>query len=337
LPVDVRWAGVTLRKGLAMIIRTFSAALLGAVILSAPATASNGGASDPVTLSQHSVRIDLGHWNKAQSHAFMVLNVPRDYTTTGWEPQRGGYSIGMDGGLQGPPQSGKAADPAGMGWTVSNFAYDSESSPEAQAQKSLSCCPDWTARFNEKLSVPHTINGTQVGTIDAWAVERQQDHALGPPESGADAIAELYFELAGSETNTYYQVIYDASEPFYTGLVVLSPPVFVNGVPAELWNATAALNGVKGVVIDGNLPPAHVSAAVHAQTQTVSGRVSDAYGGPLVGVTVQLLSGKHVVARRQTSAHGTYSLSLRTATAGRYSVAVQLNGTTVVHPIQLHG
>jgi hypothetical protein len=172
---------------------------------------------------------------------------------------------------------------------------------------------EWKVIETSSVPLPHVAGGRSLGTIAATLVLTDSGGDTGYHESGlAFPIARGRFVAARA----------------WSGGNAFACVVDGDG-PVAQWHRRVARESVAGIRVEGNLPPARVSA--RRSGRFVRGAVSDLYRHPLVGASVVLerRSGQRwrVVSRGKTSRTGAYSLRLRAA--GLYRVATSSGGATV--------
>jgi hypothetical protein len=272
-------------------------------------------AAVPLALGQVTDRVQVGVAGRNVTRGFspalfVQVASPPDYA-------KGCCYDGDSGQWVGPryqTQTGNLGGDSSIDWGV---AFESRfATAEAAARgKLIHGYPDVASGAT---TVPHLVGGRNVGSIPAFMVLTA--------EGGNSARHEgaLAFPLGRRVYAIARFAVFNPSSvsaaPFgdYT----------VKGVLASTWNRDQATTALAGIALEGNLPPARVTA--RAAGRRVRGAVSDSLGGPLAGVRVTLerRSGARwrSAATGSTTATGTYSLAaLR---PGSYRVSATLAGST---------
>ena len=125
-------------------------------------------------------------------------------------------------------------------------------------------------------------------------------------------IAVAHFSTLEPSTNS--------PNPFGTYLVD-------DGTDVQVWNRDHVSAALDGVVVDGYLPAARLTAA--ARGKTVRGRLIDCLGHPMPGVAVKVGTTRAV-----TSASGGYVA--RVPRSGSYVVSAAAGGGSARRAIRIH-
>lgn len=184
-----------------------------------------------------------------------------------------------------------------------------QTSPERAARAHL--VQTWPDTSTGALAVPHTIAGKRVGSIPGFTLTTKA------PGTSAKVEAALAFPLCKGlvvVAGFSLQSPYDDSD-------TAGGQFTVNGQLASSWNLAQAEAAMKGVSVDGNLPPGKIVA--HVAGRKVIGKARDCRGQPLVGVRVRLVPGR-VSAR--TNAGGKFAIPVRKP--GRYRLTIALGGAS---------
>lgn len=112
----------------------------------------------------------------------------------------------------------------------------------------------------------------------------------------------------------------------------------VAGTPVSQWQQTAVTSALRSVQLEGNLPPARITA--RARSGRIAGEVRDSFGHIVaaVGVKLERRDGQRwrVVGAGATDRNGRYSL--RPRSSGTYRVTATLAGTTArSRPVTFQG
>lgn len=158
------------------------------------------------------------------------------------------------------------------------------------------------------LTVPHTVAGRTAGTIPAFYVitrfaqggTARHEACLGFPIGRGFYGVARWALLSPAD---------DSAQPF--------GDYRVNGVLASQWNRTQAQTAVRGVALEGSLPPARVRA--RAAGRRVRGDVRDSLGHPVAGAKVTL--------ERRVGSRWRPAGSVRSGATGAYSVGARRAGT----------
>jgi hypothetical protein len=197
--------------------------------------------------------------------------------------------------------------PISLTWSVG--FDDAARSAEEAARARLTF--EWTTVESGPIAVPHLVGGAQVGTIPGFFVLTDARSQVGYHESG------LGFPLGRG--------VYAAVEFWSRGNGL---ECTVQGMPVASWHRQTARSALQQVRLEGNLPPARVSA--RARAGRVTGSVTDSFGHPDVSVAVSLekrVGGRWRTARTgRTAAGGAYSL--RTQGRGSYRTVATLAGVS---------
>jgi hypothetical protein len=169
------------------------------------------------------------------------------------------------------------------------------------------------------LTVLHTVAGRTAGTIPAfYVITRFAQGGTARHEAGLGfPIGRGFYGVARWALLSPAD---DSAQPF--------GDYRVKGMLASQWNRTQAQAAVRGVALDGSLPPTRVRA--RAAGRRVRGEVRDSLGHPVAGAKVTL---ERRVGRRwrpagstRSGAMGAYSMAARRP--GTYRVAASLAATT---------
>jgi hypothetical protein len=170
---------------------------------------------------------------------------------------------------------------------------------------------EWTTVGDEPVAVSHVVAGRTVGTMPG--------HLL---------LTDVQAEQGWHEGSIAFSLgrgVFATAEFWGRG-----PPFdcLVAGTPVSQWQRTAVLSALRSVQLEGNLPPARVTAG--ARSGRVVGVVTDSFGHVLaaVGVKLERRDGGRwgVVGAGATDRNGRYSLAARAS--GTYRVTATLARTS---------
>jgi hypothetical protein len=195
-----------------------------------------------------------------------------------------------------------------LGWGVA-FELASRSSLEDFAKRYALDLGSWRVLQQGPKAIPHMIGGRRVGTINGLMMLTQApgdtaaafDSAISFPLCKG-VIAVAHFSTLTPSTNS--------PNPF--GIYLVD-----DGTDVQAWNRDHISAALDGVVVNGYLPAARLTATPHGRA--VQGLVSDCVGQPMPGVTVKVGPTRAV-----TTASGTYLAHVRRA--GTYAVSVSAGG-----------
>lgn len=242
-----------------------------------------------------------------------VALAPRLASTITTIPQyeRAGFD-GDSGSWRGPMCVPRArldlAAPLSLSWGMGVYR-----APSAVAAGEQARTFDWKVVEATTIRLPHVVGARSVGTIPAAFVLTEAGGDTGYHE------ASIVFQLVGTR--------FAAARAWSRGNS--QSCIVEGGGPVAAWHRRVARESLTTIRVEGNLPPARITA--RRVRRTARGSVTDVNGHPLVAARVALerRSGSRwrVVSRGATSATGAYSLRLRAA--GLYRVAASSGGATV--------
>ena len=244
-----------------------------------------------VASAQDVDRVRVGGSNTTRGFSpavFVTVTTLPEFHRTGFDGNSGGWEGPVCDFAPNPRLSG----PISLTWSV-GFDDDVRSAEQA-ARENLTF--DWSEIEGGPVPVSHLVAGREVGTIPGSYVLTDARSQTGYHESG------LGFPLG---RGVYVSVA------FWSRGNALE--CTVRGAPVASWHRDTARAAVRQVRLEGNLPPARVTA--RARGRTVSGAVADAFGHPDGGIAVRLE--QRIGARwrsvrsGRTTATGTYSLRAR--------------------------
>jgi hypothetical protein len=223
--------------------------------------------------------------------------------------------IGFDGDAgswEGPvcerPPSGSAR--TALTWRV---GFPLRRSAEEAARAALTF--RWTIVETSSVTVQHVVAGRGVGTIPGTLVVTSSQSPQGWHEAGLGfPIGRGYYAAAEawSRGNAFACVVRTAQGP----------------VPSSTWHRQTSGAALRGVRLEGSLPPARVTA--RGSRTRVGGTVRDAFGHPVAAATVVLERRVGRTWRRatagRTTARGSYSL--RSRRRGLYRATAALAGSS---------
>ena len=274
----------------------------------------------PLELAGVSDRVKAAPFGK-EGQAFspalsIVFTSPPDY--------RRGCCYDSNSGEWLGPKYEVAGYPTFTGDSSINWGYITTKAANAQtAVRSKLVHGDGREVESGALTVPHTVAGRTAGRIPAFYVITQFFQGGTARHEGGLAfpIGRGFYGVA------QWALLSPADDSAYP-----FGEYRVNGVLASQWNRAQAQAAVRGVALDGSLPPTRVRARVAGRR--VSGEVRDSLGHPVAGAKVTL---ERRVGRRwrqagstRTSATGAYAITARLP--GTYRAAASLGGTTSRSP-----
>jgi hypothetical protein len=252
-------------------------------------------------------RVSVGGSNTTRGFSpalFVTVTTLPDFHRTGFDGNSGGWEGPVCDFAPNPRLSG----PISLTWSV-GFDDDVRSAEQA-AREVLTF--EWTTIESGPIPIPHLVGGRQVGTIPGFFVLTDAQSRTGYHESA------LGFPLGRG--------VHAAVEFWSRGNAL---ECTVRGIPVANWHRDTARATIRQVRLEGNLPPARVTARARAGRR-VTGSVADSYGHPDVGVAVRLekrAGGRwRAVRSGRTSARGAYSL--RTSGRGSYRTVATLAGVS---------
>jgi hypothetical protein len=265
--------------------------------------AAIGGA---IATAQDVDRVAVGGSNttRAFSPALLVtVTTLPEFHRTGFDGNSGGWEGPMCDFAPNPGLSG----PISLTWGV-GFEDDVRTAEEAaRAQLTF----EWETIESGAIQVIHLVGGREVGTIPGFYVLTDARSQTGYHESG------LGFSLGRG--------VY-ASVAFWSRGNALE--CTVHGAPVASWHRETARNAARQVRLEGNLPPARLTA--RARGRGITGSVADSFGHPGAGVAVRLeqRTGRRwsTVRSGRTTAGGAYALRARRP--GLHRVVASLAGVS---------
>lgn len=242
----------------------------------------------------------------------VIFTSPSDY--------RRGCCYDSDGGEWLGPKYEVAGYPTFTGDSSIDWGYTTaKAANAATAVRSKLVHSDGREVESGALTVPHTVAGRAAGTIPAFFVITQfAQGGIARHEAGlAFPIGRGFY---GVPRWALLSPADDSAYPF--------GEYRVKGMLASQWNRAQAQAAVRGVALDGSLPPARVRA--RAAGRRVNGNVRDALGHPVAGakMTLERRAGRRwrPAGSARSGATGAYSIAARRA--GTYRAAASLAATT---------
>jgi hypothetical protein len=244
-------------------------------------------------------RVRIGGSNPTRlfsAASFVVVTSPPELET------RTGFD-GNSGGWQGPRcDTGNVPRSALVAMTWSVGFHDDVAGPEQAARKELTF--GWTTVEQGPIAVRHVVAGRRVGTLPGFFVVTDARSETGYHESavgirlgrGVHAAAAFW-----SRGNALSCIVESTQGP----------------IPVATWHRTKAREAVGLVEVEGNLPPARVTA--RAAAGGVRGRVTDSFGHPDAAAAVRL--------ERRQGRRWRAAGSARTAADGTYAIRSGARGT----------
>ena len=171
------------------------------------------------------------------------------------------------------------------------------------------------------VAVPHLVGGRNAGSITAFYVITQLSVMAGNARHEGGLAFPLGRGMYARAGWSLLSPCCDSAGPFGT--------YRVNGVLASTWNRAQVQAAVRGIALDGSLPPARLTT--RRSGRRVRGIATDSFGHPVARAAAKLerRSGRRwrAAASTRTSATGAYSL--RAQRAGTYRVAIALAASTI--------
>lgn len=169
-----------------------------------------------------------------------------------------------------------------------------------------------------KLVVSHVVAGKRVGTLAAYGLIQSE------PAPSARHFAVVVVSLSRGLRAV---VTFDLSAPF-SDSAGSDGSFVIEGMPPSRWNLLRSQTAIRSVAIEGDLPPAHVSAT--GSRGHVVGRVSDQFHDPVSEIPVKLMrragAGWRIVGRGTTISSGRYDFLA--PGKGSYRVVATLSGSS---------
>ena len=226
---------------------------------------ASGGA--PIALAADVDRVQVGAPGRNTTRGFspqthVVVTSPETYARTSFDGDSGNWRGPICVVSPNPSLNGEVR----ISWSV-DF---SDAYPTAEE------AADRGRRFRDlptvsrgTLAVPHRIRGKNVGGISA-------NYVLGQ-SSAEDAWAEIGLGIPITRGVTAIATFWSSGPSFDCN---------VGGTTARQWHQDAVEAAAAAIVVDGNLPPAHLTA--HGQRRHVAGFLTDGFGHPVVGARVAI-------------------------------------------------
>jgi hypothetical protein len=257
----------------------------------------------PVAIAQDEDRVVIG---RPGFPAGTVVSVPllAEFRRTGFDGDAGSW----DGPTCERPPSGSATVALTWGVAVSARRSAAEAARAAMTFR-------WTIVESGPTSVRHVVAGRDVGAIRGILVVTDSRSTLGWHEAGLGfPIGRgLYVGAkAWSRGNAFACTVRSAQGP----------------VPAATWHRQTSARAVQGLRLQGNLPPARVTA--RGLAARVAGTVRDSFGHPVSRATLvlQRRAGRawRRVAASRTTRRGAYAIRVRRR--GQYRAVATLAGSS---------
>lgn len=168
---------------------------------------------------------------------------------------------------------------------------------------------DWPVVSEGRQQVPHRVGGRVAGTIAGyWVLTRS---TFGGAD---DARMEAAVGLPLCDGNTAYakfSLLLPSGDS--AGGSIGFGEYVINGVRPTDWNATKAMQAIRGIRLEGNRPAARVTA--RRSGAAIAGTVSDCANHPVAAQTVRIErregSAWRAAGTGRTSASGSFSLPAR--------------------------
>jgi Carboxypeptidase regulatory-like domain len=282
-----------------------AAVLLVATLLAAPA--ASGAVTDRVQV-------------RATGGNRMAVFAPSLYVRFASPPDyRRGCCYDTNGGQWLGPRYAASGNPTLGGDSTIDWGYVpvfAAGGVEGAARREL--IHGGTEQSSGHTTVPHTVAGRPAGRVPAFFVLTRLSAIAGNARHEATIAFALRNGIHAVARFALLNPTSDEVPPFGNNMV--------NGQLASTWNQEQALQAVLGVALEGNLPPARVTA--RRTGGRVAGTVRDLHGHPVAGATVRLERrvgrGWRAAGSVRSSATGNYSLAA--GRAGTYRAVATLSG-----------
>ena len=284
-------------------------ALLGVLMLGLAAAPALAGVSDRVRAAPPGMNATAAF----SAGLWINFTSPPDY--------RRGCCYDNDGGQWLGPRYAATGYPSLAGDSAIDWGYSPVRAANAQAAvRDNLVHADGREVASGTVAVPHLVGGRNAGSISAFYVITQLSEMAGNARHEGGLAFPLGRGMYAHASWSLLSPCCDSAGPYGT--------YRVNGVLASAWNRAQVEAAVRGVALDGSLPPARLTA--RRSGRRVRGVTTDSFGHPVARATARLerRSGRRwrLAASSRTSTTGSYSLSARRP--GTYRVSIVLAATT---------
>ena len=197
-----------------------------------------------------------------------------------------------------------------LGWGVT-FDLASHISVEDLAKRYALDIGSWRVLQEAPKAIPHVINGRTVGSITGLMLLTQA-----PGDTAAAFDTAIAFPLCRGVLGVAH---FSTLTPSSSAANPYGSYVVDDGTDVQAWNRDHVTAALDGVVLNGYLPAARLTAT--ASRGTVRGVLRDCVGQPMPGVAVKVGT-----VRAVTTASGSYTAHVR---AGSYVVSASAGGGSV--------
>jgi hypothetical protein len=265
----------------------------------------------PVALAQEEDRVRLTP-RRFSSATVVTMPVLAEFRRTGFDGDSGRW----EGPLCDHPSFPAAVT---LTWDVGFFERRS-AEDAAMAAKTFR----WTVVERSAISVRHLVAGRDVGAIAGALLVTDSKRRHGWHEAGLGfPIGRGFYAAASawSRGNTFACIVQTPQGP----------------VSSATWHRQTSGRALRGIRLEGSLPPARVRA--RGSARRVAGTVRDSFGHPVAAASVALQRrvGRawRRVASTRTTARGSYAI--RTGRRGRYRAVATLAGSSARSGVVLAG
>lgn len=243
-----------------------------------------------------------------------VVTVPvlAEFRRTGFDGDSGGWEGPT---CERPPFSAPVALTWGVGFSERRSAQDA-----ATAARTFR----WTVVESGPIAVRHLVGRRDVGAIPGTFVVTDSQSPQGWHEAGLGfPIGRGFYAGASawSRGNGFPCIVRTPQGP----------------VASATWHRETSGRALRGIRLEGSLPPARVTA--RGSARRVAGTVRDSFGHPVAAASVALQRrvGRawRRVASSRTTARGSYAI--RTGRRGRYRAVATLAGSSARSGVVLAG
>lgn len=218
----------------------------------------------PLALAQEIDRVQVGLPGRNTTRGFSSATYLTAHAPEGYRRASEGRMLKWVGPTCVPPTMPQFAAELAITWGI---GFDNGVRTAEQAAEKARTFSDWTVVERSAIAIPHVIRGREVGKLPGFYVIGAAREEGGWHEGGLGiSMSRGVFALGEfwSRANTFRCI--------------------VNGVESRAWHLDATRRAIAAIAVDGNLPPARVTA--RARGRRVAGQVTDGFGHPVAGVRV---------------------------------------------------